>query len=159
MNTGPNHVEHAAQLANTWLRELSDMLDWNDRGRAYRALHTVLPALRTHLPAAQAAHLAAQLPLIVRGIFFDGFRPSAEPVADRSGEAFVAAIGKAFAQNGDTHPSEIAVAVFALLGRHVTGGEIEKVKEALPEGVRRYWPAKPLPTATRDSFLYVFRQA
>jgi len=154
MTTGSSHLDHAVQTATVWLGELMAILDWNDRDRAYRALHTVLPALRDHLPAGQAAHLAAQLPLIIRGLFFESWKPDAEPLADRGGDAFIAHIAQAFSQNGDAHPSEIASAVFALLERHISAGEIQKVKQTLPEGVRRYWPPKPLPRATRESFLY-----
>ena len=46
-------------------------------------------------------------------------------------------VTKAFVQTPDAHPSEIAAGVFALLERHVSAGEISKVKKALPEGVRR----------------------
>ena len=48
-----------------------------DRRSAYRALRSVLHVLRDRLTPEQAVHLGAQLPLLVRGIFYDGWRIAA----------------------------------------------------------------------------------
>jgi len=138
-----NQITHAVEAINEWLGELMDLLNWDDRGRAYRALYAVLPALRDHLPVNESAHLAAQLPLIVRGIFFDSWHPAGQPVRDRAGDAFIAHIEQTFLQTAGANPEQIATAVFTLLERHVSAGEIDHVKKALPDGVRRYWPSSP----------------
>jgi uncharacterized protein (DUF2267 family) len=143
--TGLAHIDHSVHQTNIWLGELMMMLNWTDRAHAYRALHTVLPLLRAHLPVNEASHLSAQLPLLIRALFFEGWHPAAEPLKDRSGGEFIDRVGKAFANIAGAHPSEIITAVFALLSRHVTPGEINVVKLALPEGVRRYWPMEQRP--------------
>ncbi len=146
-STGLAQIDHSIHQTNIWLGELMMMLSWNDRANAYRALHTILPLLRSHLPLNEASHLSAQLPLFIRSLFFEGWRPGAEPLKDRSGEDFVAHVGKAFSNVVGAHPSEIITAVFALLARHVTPGEINQVRLALPEGVRRYWPIDQKPAS------------
>lgn len=145
MTIGLAQFDHAVHQSDIWFDELMMMLSWNDRASAYRALHTVLPLLRSHLPLDEASHLSAQLPLVVRALFFEGWHPSAEPLKDGSSDDFVTHVGKAFCNTLSAHPSEIITAVFALLARHVTPGEINQVRLALPEGVRRYWPIDQKP--------------
>lgn len=141
--TGLSQIDHAVQQLHVWLGELMMMLDWNDRQRAYRALHTVLPLLRARLPVQEAAHLSAQLPLLVRGLFLEGWHPAKEPVKDRDGEQFEHAVASAFACTSGAHAEEIVTAVLTLLVRHVSTGEMAQVKGALPEGIRRFWPSGP----------------
>jgi uncharacterized protein (DUF2267 family) len=139
--TGPAQIEHAVQQTNVWLGELMMALGWRDRSQAYQALHTVLPLLRNHLPANEAADLSSQLPLFARALFFEGWHPGGEPIKDRSGDHFIAHLAKTFSNTGGVQPSQIATAVFSLLARHVSPGEVKQVRQALPEGMRRYWPA------------------
>ena len=81
----------AAQQAQEWVNELADDLEWTDR-RAYRLLRNVLHALRDWLPQEEMADLAAQLPVLVRGIYFEGWKPSETPVWNRKKEDFIARI-------------------------------------------------------------------
>lgn len=134
------HVNHAIQQLHVWLDELAATLDW-DREQAYRALHIVLPLIRRNLPAGEAADLAAQLPLLVRALYFEGWRPAKEPVRDRDGDQFISEIAAGFSNTPGASPSQIAAEVFALLSRHVSRGEIVQVQKTLPEGVRRHWRA------------------
>jgi uncharacterized protein (DUF2267 family) len=136
--TGLSQIDQTVQLTNVWLGELMDILGLDTRAAAYRALRTVLTALRDHLPVNDAAHLAAQLPLLVRGLFYEGWHPAATPVVDRGGEAFYCAVEAAFSRAPED-PEEIIRAVFALLERHVTEGEVDHLKKTLPAGVRRFW--------------------
>lgn len=145
--TGLSQIDHAIQTTHVWLGELMTLLDWSDRVRAFRALYTVLPSLRDHLPVNEAAHLAAQLPLIIRGIYYEGYHPARQPVKDRGGDDFIAHIAHAFSETGDASPAAIAAAVFTLIERHVSPGETEQVKKALPEALRRYWPTAVARTA------------
>jgi uncharacterized protein (DUF2267 family) len=57
------------------LKQIETELGWeNHRNMSYAALRPVLHALRDRLTVQEAADLAAQLPLLVKGIFFDGCR-------------------------------------------------------------------------------------
>lgn len=136
--TGLSQIDQAVQHTYVWLGELMDILGLDSRAAAYRSLRTVLTALRDHLPVNEAAHLAAQLPLLVRGLFYEGWHPAGTPIADRGGEAFYASVEAAFARAPED-PEEIIRAVFALLERHVSAGEVEHLKKTLPAGVRRFW--------------------
>ncbi|KAB2867341.1 MAG: DUF2267 domain-containing protein, partial [Bauldia sp.] len=86
----------AAQQAQQWVNELADDLDWTER-RAYHLLRSVLHAIRDWLPQHEMTDLAAQLPALIRGIYFEGWRPLDTPVENRKKEDFIARIQSAFA--------------------------------------------------------------
>lgn len=104
-----------------------------------------LHALRDFLPIDESAHLSAQLPMLVRGIYFEGWDPSATPTAERSCEAFLRyaehALERALwnEESGIT-AEQAARAVLGVLSERVTGGEIDQVRHVLPEPVRDLWP-------------------
>ena len=115
-------------------------LDWSDRHRAYLALRATLHALRDRLSVDEAAHLAAQLPMLVRGIYFEGWHPAGTPVRERHKEDFLAHIAEAFRATPEVDPEQVVRTVFRVLARHVTAGEVEEVRGALPKDIRQLWP-------------------
>ena len=127
------------QLTYVWLHELAEQMGTQDRHRAYHALWAVLHALRDRLTVEEVAALGAQLPLLVRGIYYEGWHPGNKPLKTRR-EDFLAAIRAAFRDDPDIDPEEVIQAVFLLLSRHVTVGEIESVKHLLPAKLRSLWP-------------------
>jgi uncharacterized protein (DUF2267 family) len=69
------------QITPEWVNDLDYALGWGDKHRSHRLLSAVLETLRDCLPIANTAHLSAQLPLILRGVYFEHWRPAAEHVA------------------------------------------------------------------------------
>lgn len=138
--TGLKTFDHAVESANIWLNEMMRRLGWDDRHRAYHGMRAVLHALRDRLTVDEAAHLGAQLPMLIRGFYYDGWHPAHKPVKERSKEEFLAHIRKAFEFDPDADPEEVTRAVFAVLANHVTSGEIEDIKHMLPAEVRDLWP-------------------
>lgn len=130
---------HAAEQAQRWVNELCADLGWNER-RAHRLLRTVLHAVRDWLQPDEAADLAAQLPVLVRGIYFEGWRPSAPLPADRSRADFIARVDAAFADDPIYDTAAAIAAVFRLLDRHVSSGEIDQVRAAMRKSLRKLWP-------------------
>src|SRR5437660_8548857 len=104
-------------------------------------LRATLHALRDRLPIEETAELAAQLPMLVRGFYYEGWDPTGKPVRERSLEGFLA--GVAVELPIDADPEPVARAVFALLARRVSDGEIQDVKGVLPTAIRQLWPAAP----------------
>lgn len=90
----PMNVEvlgRTVQQTEIWLNEISERLGTSEE-QAYKALRAVLMSLRDRIGTDNAAHLSAQLPVLIRGIFYDGFHPSETPSRDRTREAFMAKV-------------------------------------------------------------------
>jgi len=129
--------DHTVQTTNTWIAELNDELGWDDRHRAYSALRAVLHALRDRLTVHEVAALGAQLPMLVRGFYYEGWQPEGKPVKERKKEEFLLPIELALRnEQHDVDAEEVARAVFQVLAKHVTSGAIEHAKNVLPHELR-----------------------
>ena len=96
--------------------------------------------LRDRLTVEEAAEFGAQLPMLIRGIYYEGWDPTRKPVKERHREQFLARIQQHFKGNGEINPEILAHAVFSVLAKRITGGEIEDVKHILPAEIRDLWP-------------------
>lgn len=128
------------QLTNTWIHEIMEELGWQDRHRGYQALRAVLHAIRDRLTISEIAHLGAQLPLLVRGIYYEGWNPSSTPAHVRQREEFLAPIADTFREHPEISPEGVVWAVFKVMERHISTGEIHDVKHVLPEKIRVLCP-------------------
>ncbi len=139
--TGLDTFDTTLQKTNIWLEEIMESLGWEDRSRAYIALRAVLHALRDRLTVEEATHLAAELPFLVRGIYYEGWSPADKPVKmDREG--FLQRIAAAFRDDITVDPEEIVRSVFTVLENRVSTGEIEDIRSTLPRDLRDLWPSK-----------------
>lgn len=137
--TGLKVFDSTIQATNIWLDDLMKELGWSDRHRAYFALRSVLHTLRDRLPLEEAAQFSAQLPLLVRGVFFEGWNPTGKPVKERTKDEFVAHVSEDFILDVEARPEQIIRGVFQVIARHVSAGEIGDVQQCLPAGVRLLW--------------------
>jgi uncharacterized protein (DUF2267 family) len=133
------------QKTNEWLRDISRELGDENRRHAYLALRGTLHAIRDFLPIEESAHFSAQLPLLVRGIYFEGWNPSKTPEEDRSLESFLSrtehALERALWNEDHCIDTEHAVrAVLRILSDRISTGEIDQVRHVLPEQIREFWP-------------------
>lgn len=138
--TSLRQFDLAIQKTNIWLNDLLDELQWNDRHRAYHALKAVLHVLRDHLPTNESAQFAAQMPQLIRGLYYEGWKPSVGLAKERHWDEFIARVEEQFGGNVDDIPDTIVRAVFKVISKHVSSGEIDDVKQCLPEDIRRRWP-------------------
>jgi uncharacterized protein (DUF2267 family) len=137
--TGLEVFDRTLHVTNKWLDEMMETLP-RDRQLAWHVLGAVLRTIRDRVPIELAAHLGAQLPLIVRGTYYDRFRPSDAPQTWRSAEQFLAIISAELSSTRPVGAEDAAHAVFQVLNHYVDPGQIEKVRHALPEEVRAMWP-------------------
>jgi len=137
--TGLPQFDSTMQTTSTWLKELMETMAWHDRHRAYHALRIVLHALRDQLTTDEVVTLGAQLPMLVRGFYYEGWHLTEKPLRERCIAKFKAQIADACRDSPDVDPQEVARAVFQLLSRHVTPGEIGAVKRALPRDFSLLW--------------------
>lgn len=130
----------AAQQAQQWVNEVADDLDW-DAARAYRLLRAVLHALRDWLPPEEMSDLAAQLPALIRGVFFEGWKPPSGPGPDRRKDDFIGIVRREFGLEEEVDFDRAVGAVFRLVDRHVSAGEVRQVRNSMRKALRQLWPA------------------
>lgn len=129
---------HTLDLTARWLDDIGAETGWETQ-RAYSVLRAVLHVLRDRLTADEAAHLGAQLPMLIRGFYFDDWRPSAEPLKYRHKDDFLERVGQRCPGLGEDERELAVRAVFKVLVRHIADGEIDQVKHQLPADVRSLW--------------------
>lgn len=125
---------------NAWLKELMQVLETEDRHMAYLALRSTLHALRDRITIEEVAQLGAQLPMLIRGFYYEGWDPTGKPLKVRHREQFLERITQEFRDTDQVDPERIAAAVFAVLANRIAEGEIEDVKQILPADIRDLWP-------------------
>jgi uncharacterized protein (DUF2267 family) len=138
--TGLDVFDSTIQKTNLWLKELMDIYGTPDKHKAYLVLRAVLITLRDRLTPPEAADLAAQLPMLIRGMYYDGWRPGSMPLKERHKEEFLVMVASHFRNDPDVDPDRMVKAVFELLTNHVADGEINDIIRMLPAEVRDLWP-------------------
>lgn len=137
---GLSSIDETVQLTHVWLNDLLERTGWSDKQRAYRLLRATLHAVRDHLQVDEAANLGAQLPQLIRGVYYEGWHPAGTPVKGRSREAFIEGIQKAFRTDPMGDAEGAVRAALDLLSAKVTKGEMDDVRNALPKQIRDLFP-------------------
>src|SRR5215213_1307582 len=120
-----NHVdgiETTVHETNAWLNEIAQELHTDDRQCAYLVLRAFLHATRNQLPVDEAAGFAAQLPLLVKGIYYDGWNPSKTPKKLRSRADYLDEVRKEAVFAADMDPERGVAAAAKVVARHMTEG-------------------------------------
>ena len=136
---GLDVMDRTVHDTNVWLKEISEEMGHPDRQMAYHALRGVLFTLRDRLTVEEAAHFASQLPLLVRGIFYEGYKVSGKPEKYRDRDEWLKRVSRELEQTGGQNPENATMAVFSVISRHVTEGEVDQVREMLPFDIRAMW--------------------
>ena len=136
--TGLDVFDKTLQTTHIWLNEITDVIG-PDKQVAWHVLGAVLRTLRDRVPLHVAVHLGAELPLLVRGLYYDQWRASDQPERYRTLDEFLGRVTEQLKATRPVNPADATRAVFAVLSRHMPEGQLRKVREALPEDVRALW--------------------
>ncbi len=120
------------EKTRVWVVDVMRELGLDDERRALRALRAGLHAIRDRLPPAEAVDLGAQLPMLLRGLYYEGWRLADRPVRVRAREDFLEMVR--YHLNGDhlLDPLGVLRAVTRALSRHISTGELRQVMNAMP---------------------------
>jgi uncharacterized protein (DUF2267 family) len=138
--TGLAVFDTTVQETNLWLKSVMGEMHTDDRHLAYLALRAALHALRDRLGPESAVHLAAQLPMLVRGLYFEGWRMAGTPTKERTRADFLEHVRSELPRGSAIDPNLATRAVFAVLAEKLDPGEVTKVFERMPAELQELWP-------------------
>ncbi|HLO85536.1 MAG TPA: DUF2267 domain-containing protein [Nostocaceae cyanobacterium] len=139
--TGLDIFDATVQKTMPWINELAKELGWDNKHQVFQGLRATLHTLRDRLTIEEAAHLGAQLPLLLAGFYYENWRPGGKQHKDRTKEEFLQHIRDYFRNIDPNIDAEKTVrAVFKILSQHISPGEIEDVINMLPPTLRELWP-------------------
>lgn len=141
--TGVDVFDKTLNKTNEWLQDIMAELNFSQREQGYQALRATLQSLRDRLIVDEAVQLGAQLPMLIRGFYYERWDPSRTPDKSIDKHSFLGNIRQAMAGAPEgERPEDIARAVFKLLYHRISEGEIEDVKQMLPPELEELWPRK-----------------
>ena len=140
MSTGLAVFDTTLQETNEWLRLVEERLQGCERQQSYLALRAVLHVLRDRLPEHAVLGLSAQVPMLVRGILLEGWRPGGGPSGIRNPDEFADAVAESFPPSFPREPQAALKAVLEVISLRITEGEVRKIIGCLPEPLRIFWP-------------------
>jgi uncharacterized protein (DUF2267 family) len=141
-------LDTTVQKTHEWLRDISKGLGFDNDRAAYAALRAVLHGLRDLLATDQVARFGAQLPMLVRGIYYEGWNPVSPLTGGQKRNDFLQTIGKELHDHSELrNAAHVARIVFGVVAMHVTAGEVDKIVHSLPRETRELWPQP----STRDA--------
>lgn len=138
-NTGLRQFDRTIQTTTQWLNDVMEAMGTDDRNKAYLAFRSVLQTLRDRLTVEEATDLGAQLPMLVRGFYYEGWNPAQTPTTQRDVNEFLDRIAEYYPLDADIDPREAVRVTFQVLEKHITPGELEDVKAMLPPELRDVW--------------------
>ncbi len=133
-DNGSSSFKTTEDKTNRLLREIEEAYGWpkERRNQSYAALRAVLHAVRDRLTVEETAQLGAQLPMLVRGIFYAEWDPSRVPLKQNR-EEFLQQIREKFPYRIDGDIEQLERTVLQALRRHITDGEWDDVKSLMPK--------------------------
>jgi uncharacterized protein (DUF2267 family) len=133
-HTRVQSIDHTVQTTNRWLADLAEAIGTEDREFAQRVLKAWLHAVRDGLTVDSAAHFAAQLPDLLRGVYYNGWDPSRVPIR-RGREEFIEYFARS-ARIALSDVPELAPTVTEFLRGELSEPSVAHVLDRLPRDVR-----------------------
>ncbi|MEU6023712.1 DUF2267 domain-containing protein [Micromonospora sp. NPDC048871] len=127
-------IESSVDKTNLILKDIEQAYGWPkaQRNQSYAALRTVLHLLRDRMPVQECAQFSAQLPMLVRGLYFEGWQPEKVPIK-LNREDFLQEVRQGFPYDTQGGPQRVVQVVLDTLRRHLSPGEWEDVRSTMPE--------------------------
>ncbi len=139
VRSGFSNIDKSTQKTKEWLHEVQDELGWEDENMVYIAFRAVIQTLRDRLPVEEAIELADELPMVMKGLYYEGYTPKHKPEKIKNRTEFFEKVQ----QKSPRRPiqtEQATKAVFSMLERKLSGGgEINQVKGNLPKDIQDFW--------------------
>jgi len=136
---GLDALDHSVLVTHLWINELGGAMGWDDKRRSLRLLREVLHGIRDHLPVVENAQLAAQMPTLLRGIYFEQWRPGHAENRHGSLDRLLERLDSLFGDDALFDAEVALAAVLDLLCAKISAGEIDDAVGCLPHEIRDFW--------------------
>jgi uncharacterized protein (DUF2267 family) len=134
-------LDQSMQKTNEWLNDLTVIGAFKSEEEAYSVLRIVLHKLRDSLSIDLVAHLGAQFPLVIAGLYYSGWHPASPINHEHRKTVFLNSISEELEKNSNNISSQQAIkAVYKLLQKRISPGLIKKIKQAFPRQLQEFWP-------------------
>lgn len=137
VSTGVRTFDHSLDTTRQWLGALQERMGLEDQQEAFVVMRAVLQALRDRLTVAETAKFAAELPMLLQGVYYHQWTPRDKPEKIRNRQEFLDKVGEKLMGRYD--PEESTRAVVTVLQEKMPGGELEDVKAVLPSVIWELW--------------------
>ncbi len=137
MTTGLAVLDTSLNKTKEWLKDIQEQLGIGEED-AYAAARAVFQTLRDRLTVEESAELAAQMPMMLVGVFYDGWDPTGKPEKIRTKEAFLDLVDKRL--TGRMDPEKATRVVLGVLSKRISRGEVEDIKVNLSKKLLELWP-------------------
>ena len=136
---GLETIQTTVQKTHEWIARIAESMHMEKRD-AWKSLRSVLQTLRDRLAVDLAVHFGAQLPMLVRGLYYEGWEPSKVPIK-MSREEFLAVVQSRIIADRVVDPVETVQNVLAVVANHIGNGEMQKIMGAFPHDMQSFFPA------------------
>jgi uncharacterized protein (DUF2267 family) len=136
---GLETIESTTQKTHEWIARIAETMHMEKRD-AWKCLRAVLQTLRDRLPVDLAVPFGAQLPMLVRGLYYEGWEPSKVPIK-LSREEFLTVVQSRIIADRVIDPVETVQNVLAVIASHIGAGEMTKVMGSFPSDMQPLFPA------------------
>jgi uncharacterized protein (DUF2267 family) len=136
---GLETIESTTQKTHEWIAHIAEALHMEKRD-AYKVLRAVLQTVRDRLPLDLAVHFGAQLPMLIRGLYYEGWEPSKVPIK-MSRQEFLDTVREKIVAGRVIDPLETAQCVLSVAAKHIGVGEMTKVMHSFPHDMQSLFPA------------------
>ena len=137
MTTGLDVFDSTVQQTNLWLKDLMARIPTADRHYAYQLLRATLHTFRDRIGPENAVHFGAQLPMLIRGFYYEGWQPTRPQTKTRHLNEFLDAVEEETGQSLGSGAGGKVKAVFAVIADKIDAHDIEKLRKVLPAELHR----------------------
>jgi uncharacterized protein (DUF2267 family) len=138
--TGLEVFDTTLQETNHWLKLMMGELGTDSRQAAFGALRGALHAVRDRIGVNNAVHLGAQMPMLLRGAYYEGWYPATTPTRERHLVDFIDHVADEMPRGSQVDAAQAARACFSVMSQCLDSGEMLKLRQLLPHEALNLWP-------------------
>lgn len=137
---GLGGIDQAVRQAHICINDVKIRSCRDCESRAYRLLRAVLHALRGQPKVNKAANIGAQLPILIRALYYEKWWAAKTLLKKRNVQSFLNRNDTALTPDPIDDTAKAGSAALSLLSKKVSAGEVDDVYKTLPNAIRAMWP-------------------